>query len=87
VASLAVGFVAVGFAVTTLRDETPTTALGPPHFVDVTEAAGIDHVYDGDASFAVGGGVAAFDCTGNGKADLYFAGGSNRPPCTATTVR
>jgi hypothetical protein len=72
VASLAVGVAAV----TILRDETPTTVFGPPHFVDETASAGIDHVYDGDAAFAVGGGVAAFDCNGSGKLDLYFAGGS-----------
>ncbi len=54
----------------------PTTALGPPHFVDETATAGIEHVYDGDATFAVGGGIAVFDCMGNGKPDLYIAGGS-----------
>ena len=60
------------------RDETPTIAQPPPHFVDVTDSAGIDHVYGGDvSSYAVGGGVALFDCMGNGKPDLYFAGGSN----------
>jgi hypothetical protein len=56
---------------------TPTTPLGPPHFVDETDSSSIDHVYAGDASFAVGGGVAVFDCTGSGKPDLYLAGGSN----------
>jgi hypothetical protein len=75
--ALVVGLAAVGFAVMTLRDETPTTALGPPRFVEETASAGINHVYDGDAAFAVGGGVAAFDCNGTGKPDLYLAGGSN----------
>ena len=55
---------------------TPKTALGPPHFVDETATAGIEHVYDGDATFAVGGGIAVFDCMGEGKPDLYIAGGS-----------
>jgi hypothetical protein len=74
---LALGLTAVGFGVLTTGDATPTTALGPPQFVDVTASAGIDHVYAGDASFAVGGGVAVFDCNGSGKPDLYFAGGSH----------
>jgi hypothetical protein len=51
-------------------------ALGPPRFVEETASAGIDHVYNGAFEYAVGGGVAAFDCNGDGKADLYLAGGS-----------
>ena len=35
------------------------------------------HVYDGDFTFFVGGGVAAFDCDDDGRPDLYFAGGTN----------
>ena len=52
-------------------------ALGAPHFVDETANSGIAHTYDGDFSYAVGGGVAAFDCGGDGKPSLYLAGGSN----------
>lgn len=55
---------------------TPTTALGAPRFVDETAAAGIDQTYGGDSRFAVGGGVAVFDCNGDGKPDMYIAGGS-----------
>lgn len=47
-----------------------------PHFVDETASAGIDFTYTGGFDYAVGGGVAAFDCAGNGKQSLYFAGGS-----------
>jgi hypothetical protein len=52
-------------------------ALGPPRFVDETATAGIDHVYGGGFEYATGGGVAAVECAGTGKADLYLAGGSN----------
>ena len=42
----------------------PSVALGAPHFVEETAIAGIGHVYNGGFEYAVGGGVAAFDCNG-----------------------
>ena len=56
---------------------TPTEALGAPRFVNEADAAGIDHAYDGDWTYFVGGGVAVFDCNDDRKQDLYFAGGTN----------
>ncbi len=67
---------AVGFALLQGGGTTPTAALGAPRFVDETAAAGIDQVYDGGPTFAVGGGVATFDCSGDGKPDVFLAGGS-----------
>lgn len=52
-------------------------ALVVPRLLDEAATAGIDHVYDGEIEFFVGGGVATFDCSGDGKPDLYFAGGVN----------
>jgi enediyne biosynthesis protein E4 len=46
-----------------------------PHFTDETATAGIASVYAGDWQFMAGGGVAAFDCSGDGKPELYMAGG------------
>ncbi|MFM7525223.1 MAG: hypothetical protein ACKO48_01730, partial [Actinomycetota bacterium] len=46
-----------------------------PVLIDETVSAGIDHVYDGEYPFFVGGGVATFDCNDDLKPDLYFAGG------------
>ncbi len=53
---------------------TSSSGAGAPRFV--ADAGGIDHRYDGDFAFFVGGGVAAFDCDDDGRSDLYFAGGS-----------
>jgi hypothetical protein len=47
-----------------------------PNFVDETSASGIDHTYDGDTAYFVGGGLATFDCDADGRPDLFLAGGS-----------
>jgi hypothetical protein len=49
-------------------------AADAPHFV--ADDGGIDHRYEGDFQFFVGGGVAAFDCDDDGRSELFFAGGS-----------
>ena len=74
VAALVVGGLLVG---PLLRGSSPVVALGAARFVEETRASGIDHVYDGDLTYAVGGGVAAFDCAGDGRQSLYLAGGRN----------
>ncbi len=83
--ALLAGFLAVvivagasaGYALTRGGGTTPTTALTAPRFVEETATAGIQHTYAGEDAFATGGGVAVFDCDGNGKPDIYVAGGSN----------
>ncbi|HXG40127.1 MAG TPA: FG-GAP-like repeat-containing protein, partial [Candidatus Limnocylindrales bacterium] len=73
-ASLAV---AVGLAALTIAGRArPATPVGPPRFVEGALSAGVEHVYDGDYEFFVGGGVAVFDCDDDGDPELYFAGGS-----------
>jgi len=74
--ALVVAVSAVGAGAVLLRPATPTSAAGPPHFADETATSGIQHRYDGDATFAVGGGVAVLDCNGDGRPDLYLAGGA-----------
>jgi hypothetical protein len=71
----AVAVIAIVGVVVLVRAAAPA---GPavPHFVEVAAEAGIDHTYDGDFDYFVGGGVAAFDCDDDGFADLFFAGGS-----------
>ena len=48
-----------------------------PSFVEETKTAGIDSIYSGEWEYMVGGGVAAFDCSGDGLPDLLLAGGSS----------
>jgi len=73
VAALVAAVIASGIG----RVAAAPTALGPPHFVDETATAGIHQTYDGPLPFFVGGGVAVFDCNGDGRPDLYVAGGVN----------
>lgn len=69
----AVGLVGLGTGIVRFGS---SGALGPPHFVEVGAAAGLVHTYDGPYSTFVGGGVAVFDCNGDGRPDVYLSGGS-----------
>jgi len=71
---VAAGFVWGTAAATTSRKP---AAGGPPHLVEQAAEAGIDHVYDGEFMFFVGGGVAVFDCDDDRLPDIYLAGGVN----------
>jgi hypothetical protein len=81
VVAVAVGTIAViaagAWVLGVGRAARPGPAQGPPHFVDETATAGIAHTYDGPLPFFVGGGVAVFDCNGDGRPDMYVAGGTN----------
>ncbi len=46
-----------------------------PRYVEETATAGLMHTYGGDDTFDTGGGVAVFDCDGDGRPDVYLAGG------------
>jgi len=59
------------------RGATPSAALGVPHFVNETTSAGLAHTYDGGTTYSVGGGLAVFDCNGDGRPEIYLAGGEN----------
>lgn len=80
VAGVVVGAVATGAVVALaaglIRGDAPTNALGVPAFVDDTDTAGIDHVYDGEFQHFVGGGVAVMDCNDDMLLDMFVAGGT-----------
>jgi hypothetical protein len=48
-----------------------------PAFIEETKSAGIDSVYAGEWEYMAGGGVATFDCDGDGFADMLLAGGAS----------
>ena len=64
---------AVGLTLTSAGE----AAMDAPRFVEESTAAGIDHVYDGEFPYFVGGGVATFDCDDDRRPDLYLAGGAD----------
>src|SRR5437879_10171034 len=75
VLAFAAGLIGTMAATSWISASRRPVALESPHFVDETETSGLAQTYQGGADFAVGGGVAIFDCNGDGKPDLYIAGG------------
>jgi len=70
---LLVGAVVVGALI--VGATRPAAAAEAPTFIDDTVAAGLLQRYDGPDRFQVGGGVAVFDCNGDGRPELFLAGG------------
>ncbi|MDE2446292.1 MAG: CRTAC1 family protein [Alphaproteobacteria bacterium] len=49
-----------------------------PSFKEETATSGLKSIYKGDWQYMVGGGITAFDCSGDGKPEIYAAGGLNK---------
>lgn len=65
---------ALVMAATVARAQTPTV----PRFVEETDASGFQSRFEGEGEFLVGGGVATFDCDGDGLPEVYVTAGVNR---------
>lgn len=46
-----------------------------PAFTDETATAGLSTAYEGEWEYMVGGGVATFDCSGDGFPEVFLSGG------------
>ncbi len=71
--AFALGFIAATISCATITAAQEMPAV--PTFIEEGSTAGITSVYDGDWEYMVGGGVATFDCSGDGRADMLLAGG------------
>jgi hypothetical protein len=75
-----IAIVAAGAAAAALLGVAPwqpaASTVRVPRFVDETASSGLDFTYDGPFAYAVGGGVAVFDCNDDGREDIYLAGGA-----------
>lgn len=55
----------------------PAGAQTPPKFIEETASAGLGITFAGEWEEMVGGGVAAFDCSGDARPEVFVAGGVN----------
>jgi hypothetical protein len=49
-----------------------------PRFVEETDTAGLQSRFEGEGEYMVGGGVATFDCDGDGLPEVYVTAGVNK---------
>ena len=73
-AGLMIALLGIGGAVQAGAAES-TVAI--PTFKEETKSAGINSIYSGEWEYMAGGGVATFDCNGDGFADMLLAGGTS----------
>jgi enediyne biosynthesis protein E4 len=75
----AIGAVAVALGIGAIgsgRAGQEVAKAGPaPAYLDETASSGLDHTYGGGFPYVASGGLAVFDCDGDGRQDLYLGGG------------
>jgi enediyne biosynthesis protein E4 len=77
-ALLASGFLAPGMSGHTWAQTADHRAPATPRFVEETEIAGLRSRFEGQGEYMVGGGVATFDCDGDGLPEVYVTAGVNK---------
>lgn len=63
----------IAFFIPAVAQAAPVT----PRFVEETASSGIESTFTGEWEYMVGGGVAVFDCNGDGYEDMLLAGGTS----------
>ena len=67
------------FASSLLATVAAAQTLPPiPRFIEETDSAGLQSRFEGEAEYMVGGGVATFDCDGDGLPEVYVTAGVNK---------
>jgi enediyne biosynthesis protein E4 len=56
----------------------PVPRPAVPRFIDETESAALRSRFEGEEEYLVGGGVAVFDCDGDGLPEMYVTAGVNK---------
>ncbi len=55
-----------------------SSAPALPRFVEETDTSGLQSRFEGEGEYMVGGGVATFDCDGDGLPEVYVTAGVNK---------
>ncbi len=74
--SIGVALAAACLSVSIGAADAPSPSV--PRFVEETDASGFQSRFEGEGEFLVGGGVATFDCDGDGLPEVYVTAGVNR---------
>ena len=71
-------FIALQMAMTPVSAQVEASVPVVPKFVEETDSAGFQSRFEGEDEFMVGGGVATFDCDGDGLPEIYVTAGVNK---------
>lgn len=73
--ALCVALAAAGVLPAVAAEASP---LRIPKFLEETDVSGLRSRFEGEGEYMVGGGVATFDCDGDGLPEVYVTGGVNK---------